>query len=122
VKEQMLRAIAAANGDPQFALAARLWDGDVVFACGEDAVRLRVRAGRVTDAADGATDARAVRITATGDVWERMLEPQPRAFYHDLFGTAMRHGLVLDGRIEDIGPYYGALQRIIELAREGGPP
>lgn len=57
-----------ANDDAEFALAARMWDGDVLFASGEDCVRMTVRAGRVTEVVGSAAGAAAViRIIATAD-------------------------------------------------------
>ena len=111
---------ALANDDAEFALAARMWDGDVLFASGEDAVRMTVRAGRVTEVTQSVPAAPAqVRIIATADAWEKMLRPVPPAFYQDLFGAAARHGVLLLGDPADVFPYYPALRRLIELLRAG---
>lgn len=108
------------NDDPEFALAARTWDGDVLFASDGDALRMTVRGGRVSDvaAADADTPAQ-VRIVATPDAWEKMLRPLPPPFYQDLFGAASRHGVLLLGQPEDLFPYYPALRRLMELLRTG---
>jgi len=110
-----------ANDDPEFVLAARMWDGDILFVSGEDAVRMTLRAGRVTDVVQSAASAVAViRIVATAEAWEKMLQPVPPAFYQDLFGAASRHGVQLLGAPEDVFPYYPALRRLIELLRTSG--
>jgi hypothetical protein len=112
---------ALANEDAEFALAARMWDGDVLFASGEDAVRMTVRGGRVTEVVGSAASAAAaIRIIATADAWEKLLQPVPPPFYQDLFGAASRHGVLLLGEPEDVFPYYPALRRLIELLRTGG--
>ena len=109
---------ALVNEDPEFKLAARMWHGDVVFASGDDALRMTVRDGRVTEVVPSAAGAAAqVRIAATEDVWEQMLRPAPPPFYHDLFGAVARHGVVLAGEPTDVFPYYPALRRVIELLR-----
>ncbi len=112
---------ALANDDAEFALAARMWNGDVLFASGEDAVRMTVRDGRVTEVVRAAASAAAtIRIIATAGDWEKLLQPVPPPFYQDLFGAASRHGVLLLGAPEDVFPYYPALRRLIELLRTGG--
>ena len=108
----------AANNDGEFTLAARLWDGDIVLVCDDDAVRLALKAGRMESAAAASKDAPAqIRIVASADGWSKMLQPQPPPFYHDLMGAQIHHGVRLQGAIEDVGPYYPALRRLIELLR-----
>ncbi len=110
-----------ANDDPEFALAARMWNGDVLFASGGEALRMTVRDGRVTEVVRAAAGASArIRIIATADAWEKMLRPVPPPFYHDLFGAVARHGVLLLGEPTDVFPYYPALRRLIELLRAGG--
>jgi hypothetical protein len=119
MKERLLSVLpAAANADAEFALAARMWDADVVFSDGGDALKMVVRDGVVRDVAACEPGAAAqIRISGAPGGWEKLLMPIPPAFYQDLFGAAQRHDFVLEGRIEDIGPYYPALRRVIELAR-----
>ena len=109
---------ALANNDAEFALVARMWDGDVLFACGEDAVMMTVREGRVAKVEQCAQAAAAqIRVIASADAWEKMLQPLPPPFYQDLFGAAARHGVLLLGAPTDVFPYYRAIQRLIELLR-----
>jgi len=118
----MLRLLPdAANNDGEFALAARMWDADVVFVSGDDAVRVSVRDGRIGEIAPAAPDAAAaIRVRGPADGWRKMLQPAPPPFYQDLYGAAIHHGFAIEGRIEDIGPYYPALRRLIELLRVDG--
>lgn len=107
----------AANNDGEFQIAARLWDGDVVLVSGDDAVRLRITSGRIVEAVPAATDATAqIRVIGPADGWAKMLQIAPPPFYQDLYAAA-RHGFQLQGAIEDVGPYYPALRRLIELLR-----
>jgi hypothetical protein len=119
MKERLLAVLPmAANADPEFAHAARMWDGDVVFSDGAEAVKMLVRGGVVEAAATCAPGTPAqIRISATPSGWEKMMMKIPPAFYQDLFAAASRQDFVLDGRIENIGPYYPALRRLVELAR-----
>lgn len=121
MKERALRLLpAAANDDGEFKIAARLWEGDVVLVSGADAVRLVVKAGRVIEAAAVAVDRDAqIRVVASDEGWEKMLRPEPPAFYQDLYGAQMHHGFAVQGAVEDVGPYYPALRRLIELLRSG---
>ena len=121
MKERMLRLLpAAANNDGEFAIAARMWESDVVFVSGVDAVRLAVHEGRVTGGAAVAADSPApIRISGPPEGWAKMLLPVPPPFYQDLFGAAAHHGFTIEGKIEDVYPYYPALRRLIELLRAG---
>ena len=117
----MLAAIRRANDDGEFALAARMWDADVVFAGGADTVRMTVRGGRIEEAGEvPRKTSGAIRISGPEEGWLAMLQPMPRPFYHDLYGAIAHHGFWMEGRIEDVGPYYAALRRLIELARTEG--
>jgi hypothetical protein len=120
VKEAALRlAPDAANADGEFVVAARMWDADVVFVSDGDAVRLSMRDGRLDDIATVAADTEAqIRVRGPAEGWEKLLRREPPPFYQDLFGAAAHHGFVIEGKIEDVGPYYPALRRLIELLRK----
>jgi hypothetical protein len=108
----------AANNDGEFQIAARLWDGDVVLVSGDDAVRLTIKSGRIVETAATPKDTAAqIRIVGPADGWGKMLQPAPPAFYQDVFAATYYHGFKIDGAIEDVGPYYPALRRLIELLR-----
>src|SRR4051794_6625974 len=107
----MLRLLPAlANDDPEFSLAARMWDADVLLVSGTDAVRMTVADGRMTHVVASRVDAPSqIRISAEPDVWENMLRAVPPPFYQDLFGAAARHGVLLEGQILDLYAYYPAM-------------
>jgi hypothetical protein len=120
MKERALRLLpVTANDDGEFKIAARLWDGDVVLVSGADAVRLVVKGGRVIEASAATPDADAqIRVVGPAEGWAKMLQPAPPPFYQDLYGAQIHHGFVIHGAIEDVGPYYPALRRLIELLRK----
>jgi hypothetical protein len=99
-----------------------MWTGDVMFVSDNDAVQVAVRDGRVDTIAPAAADAASmIRIAGPNAGWAKMLAPVPPPFYQDLFGAAAHHGFTIGGHIEDVGPYYPALRRIIELLRAAAP-
>jgi hypothetical protein len=109
---------AAANSDGEFAIAARFWDGDLLLVSGDDAVRIELTGGRIANAASAAKDDSAqIRVIGPSDGWTKLLQPLPPAFYQDLFAASAHHGFRIEGAIEDVGPYYPALRRLIELLR-----
>ncbi|MBI5946706.1 MAG: hypothetical protein HY875_01035 [Chloroflexi bacterium] len=109
-----LRLLHAANADPEFRIAARHWDAALRIDAGAETHLLQVRAGEVVEADPAAAFSYDVRIAAPPETWDEMLAAVPRAFYHDLFAAAARHGLVLEG---DTEAYYPALRRLLELMR-----
>ena len=122
MKERLLALKPALDADPEFALAARMWTGDVTFVSDGDAVRVSLHDGRIGAIEPAQPDATSmIRIAGPRDGWDEMLKPLPRPFYQDLFGAATHHGFTIGGKIEDVGPYYPALRRIIELMRASTP-
>jgi len=55
---------------------------------------------------------------APAEVWERMLEPIPAPFYHDLFAAAVHHGVQMNPDYLDFAAYYPALRRMLEVMRD----
>jgi hypothetical protein len=111
----------AANTDPEFAIAARFWTGDVRFDVGSQAHALRMKDGRVvafealTAPPDGAPWD--LWVSAPPEAWEQMLQPLPRPFWHDFMAAASRQGVALAGDPARFGPYYPALRRLLEIMR-----
>ena len=117
VQRALGRLPQAANEDGEFAMAARLWDGDLILATADQAVRLVIAGGKITDASEASRDATAqIRITGPADGWAKMLQAKPEPFYQDVYGAQLHHGFWMQGAIEDVGPYYPALRRLIVMA------
>jgi hypothetical protein len=119
LEQLMLRALPdAANDDAEFAIAARMWDADVVFASDGNAVKMSIADGRITDIASVPRASTAeICISGPEDGWTKMLAPLPAPFYQDLFGASIHHGFTIEGEVEAVYPYYPALRRLIELLR-----
>ena len=111
------RLVDALNSDGEFRLAARLWTGAVRLDSGDDAYVLRIAGGGATafDAWDG--EDVDVRVAATPEQWELMLEAEPRPFYHDLYAARTWQGVTLDGDGVRWAPRYPALGRLLEVMR-----
>jgi hypothetical protein len=120
MKEAMQRALAKANDDPEFRIAARMWNADLAFAAGDDVVRTSIRDGRVTVSSSAANGVPSIRVVGPADGWARMLRRVPPPFYQDLFGATIYHGFEIDGAVEHFGPYYAAIRRLLDIAREEG--
>ena len=117
MKAELLRAVAIANDDGEFKVAARMWNADVDFADGEDSVRIVVRDGVLSAAPAAGKTAAEIRVAGPAEGWSAMLEPVPPPFYQDLFGATLHHGFSLTGDLESAWAYYPALRRLIELMR-----
>jgi hypothetical protein len=87
--------------------------------------RIELRDGAVvgvaTVPATTAWEADEVGFRAAAEVWERMLEAEPRPHYHGLM-AARRHGLVVEGSEERRLQYFPAIRRLIELLRTAQSP
>ena len=113
--------VAGANTDPEFRLAARFWNATIRLEIGDAHYVLEVCEGAVRgleplrpDEADASTHS----ITAPRQEWERLLATKPEPFYQDLMAAVFRHGFRLEGDPVEFYPYYPAVTRFFELARE----
>ena len=111
------RLVEALNADGEFRLAARLWTGAVRLDSGDDAYVVRFADGRAA-AFDAWDDEDVdVRIAATPEQWELMLEAEPRPFYHDLYAARTWQGITVEGDQLRWAPRYPALRRLLEIMR-----
>jgi hypothetical protein len=114
---------AAANGDGEFKLAARLWSTDLRFDVGDDSYILRMRDGRIAEFApldsSAAQKAHAVTwISAPLSDWRELLRPIPKPFFQDLMAAVTRQDFKIEGDLTGFNPYYRATCRLFELMRE----
>jgi hypothetical protein len=108
------------NGDSEFRLAARYWDGSLQFEFGDDVYLLRLRGGEVT-----AVESKALASPGNGDViisappedWAQLLKPIPEPFYQEFYPASMHHGFRLHGDSDYLWPYYLAIRRSGEVLR-----
>lgn len=109
----------ALNGDSEFRIAGRYWDGSIRFEFGADVCRLQLRAGEVV-AIDDVTAAAGrgdVVVKAPVEDWAKLLEQVPPPFYQEFYPASMHHGFRLEGDHDYIWPYYWALRRSGEILR-----
>ena len=108
-----------ANADPEFRLHARFWNATLRLDVGEARRRLVVEDGAIREVEPCGPDAASdVQVSIPADVFERMCEPVPKPFYHDLFGAVARHGVVLLPEPTAWAAYYPALRRLTEILRD----
>ncbi len=112
--------VEAVNGDPEFQLAARFWNGSFRFGMGpEEAYVFRVRDGRLVDVNLAPThfDAWDFEVSGPADGWREIFAPEPRPFYQDVASALLRHGFVLGGDVESFFAYHAALRRVVDVMR-----
>lgn len=110
----------ALNGDSEFRLQARYWDGSLRFEFGPDIFHLRLSDGEVRSV-ETAGESKAgigdVVVRAPVDDWAQLLQAVPRPFYQDFYPALTHHGFKLEGDPDYIWPYYAALRRSGEILR-----
>lgn len=111
---------SALNGDSEFRLAARYWDGSLQLEFGDDVYLIRLRAGEVSGvesaplAEAGTGD---VIISAPVEDWAQLLARVPRPYYQEFYPASMHHGFDLGGDPDYLWPYYTAIRRSGEILR-----
>lgn len=80
-----LQLQTSANGDPEFARAARYWNATLSLEIPTRALYVDIEAGRVTRCRTGAPGEPAtITVTASEVGWQHFLAPVPGPFYQDL--------------------------------------
>ncbi len=109
----------ALNGDSEFRIAGRYWDGTIRFEFGADVCRLQLQGGEVVEVdqvveAPGRAD---VVVKAPVADWAKLLEKIPPPFYQEFYPAMTHHDFKLEGDPDYIWPYYWALRRSAEVLR-----
>jgi hypothetical protein len=109
----------ALNGDSEFRIAGRYWDGTLRFEFGPEVCRLTLKGGEVVSvdevvAPPGVAD---VVVKAPLSDWAKLLEPIPPPFYQEFYPAMTHHDFRLEGDPDYIWPYYWALRRSAEVLR-----
>ena len=109
----------ALNGDSEFRIAGRYWDGSLRFEFGSDVHRLELQGGEVVsiDATVSEPGRGDVVIRAPVEDWVELLKAVPPPFYQEFYPASMHHGFRLEGDHDYIWPYYWALRRSAEILR-----
>jgi len=108
------------NEDPEFALVARFWSGRFRVGIGDDARIVQIDNGRVEHIEDEPTvfDEWDFSIGGPSDGWEKMLQPEPRPFYQDIWSAVFWHDFTIEGDLEQFFAYHAAVRRTIQLMRQ----
>jgi hypothetical protein len=111
--------LARLKEDPEFGLTARLWDCRIRFRMGAEGFILVIRDGEATAVVEpvGIFDDWQIAISADDEVWGNILAAVPPPFFHDLFPAQLHHGLRMEGDLESLFAYYGAVRRLTEVMR-----
>lgn len=107
--EQAMRLIeSAAQGDSALMRKGRLVNAIVMLDIGEQAWRMNIQAGRVTELRPGpfVMPASRFRLGAPSTEWQLFWRPVPPPGSHDLFALLKRGVLKLDG---DLHPFMSHL-------------
>ena len=109
----------ALNGDSEFRIASRYWDGSLSFVFGGEVCRLALQGGEVMsiDATASKPGRADVVVKAPIEDWAKLLEKVPPPFYQEFYPASMHHGFRLEGDPDYIWPYYWALRRSAEILR-----
>lgn len=108
----------ALNGDPEFRLAARYWNGALEFRIDEQRCVVNLVEGEVTEVGDSFRGSLApVVISAPEQDWVQLLELAPRPFYQDFHAASAHHGFRLGGDVETLWAYYAAVRRSADILR-----
>jgi len=108
----------ALNGDPEFRLAARYWNGALEFRIGEQRCVVNLAEGEVNEVGQSVRGSMApVVISAPEEDWAQLLEPAPRPFYQDFHAASAHHGFRLGGDVETLWAYYAAVRRSADILR-----
>lgn len=115
--------IARCATDEEFGLTSRYWTGVLQFDLDPEVLTLPLANGVVgeTSAVEihDATERRSghVVVSASREVWDRVLEAPPPPYFNDIISAQMS-GLRIGGDVETFWQYYPAIRRAVELLRE----
>lgn len=118
VKDLIARLPERIEGDPEWALASRYWNGRLSLTAGTDRVTYDIEEGRLRrSGGDVGDDPGDVDLRAPVEVWLGMLAATPQPFLHDPWGAAY-HGFEMVGNAETIAQQAPAIRRLVDLLRE----
>ena len=107
------------NGDGEFALAARHWDGGLRISIGDATLSMTLGDG-VASGADPGAGAGVLGFTGPPALWEKLLAAEPPPYHNDI-APLLANGLERTGDRVLHAQYYPAVMRALELLRPGMP-
>jgi hypothetical protein len=116
---EVRRLAAEIAADAEFGIAARYWTVRLRLQIGATQLSIRLADGQVVNVTDVATgfDPYDIVLSAPEQTWLEILQPVPRPFYQDFWSAAARHDFRLEGDLDSLCAYYGAVRRLCDLLR-----
>jgi hypothetical protein len=107
------------NEDPEFKIAARFMNEDILLEAGDKKSIFKVREGVLSEIKldPPPVDKWSYYIRGPEDGWHKLLQPYPPPFYQSFFSAAMRNDFQFGGNVEAMFAYYWATQRMIAILR-----
>lgn len=103
--------------DGEFGLASRYWTGRLCFDLGGEVIVVALIEGAAAvGLADGPAARGDLRISAAREVWDKILQPVPPPYFHDIV-PAQGFGLRVEGEPETFWQYYPAVRRAVDVLR-----
>ena len=108
------------NGDGEFGLAARFWNGRFKLEMGDDHLLVSVHDGHVEriDARPTPFDPWDFLVSGPEDGWAKLLQPLPPPFYQDVWSASFHHGFGIGGDLEQFYAYHAAVRRMTQIMRQ----
>lgn len=106
------------NGDGEFRLAARFWNGGLRLVMGGKTLTIGVSNGVAQAGAEG--EMGIVTLSASEEVWAQLTAMVPPRFFNDI-APLLEMGMELQGDPMVFAQYYPAIMRAIELLRPVNP-
>ena len=109
----------AVNADPEFQIAARLWNASLRLRMGDSTYILIFKDGVLAGVNDQPNifDNWDIDIAGPADGWAKLLQPIPPPLYQDIFPAQLHKGFSLGGNLELLFAYYPAVRRMFDIMR-----
>jgi hypothetical protein len=106
--------------DPEFLLNTRHLTTRIKVLIGRrQSFMIEIREGELIGVDPVVTpfDSYDIQLAGTDELWDRLLQPEPPAFYHDFYPAMVHHGFRIEGDMEMIMAFYPAIRRLGDLFR-----
>src|SRR6476661_7976118 len=109
--------IQAINSDPEFKLAGRFFDKNILLAVGERSCIVKIRDGVIREIQKDPTFMNPwdFFIRGSAEAWEKFLQMKPPPFFTDLYGCIARKNFEIGGDIEAALAHFSAIARMLEI-------
>jgi len=117
--DRLPELIEAINSDPEFKLAGRFFDKNILLAVGERSCIVKIRDGVIREIQKDPTFMNPwdFFIRGSAEAWEKFLQMKPPPFFTDLYGCIARKNFEIGGDIEAALAHFSAIARMLEIFR-----